>query len=456
MAVPAGNRLFEGYEENALPNGDITWIVSSAFMATSTSPPRENPWIEEVEVEDSAYPYHDWNARITSECYAPNSASRILDKDKKIIDIVNNYSSISFDFGPTLMMWLERRNPEVYAAILDADRESIRKFSGHGSAIAQAYNHLIMPLANRRDKRTQVIWGIRDFRHRFGRMPEGMWLPETAVDYETLEVMAEQGILFTILSPAQAGRIKKTGESGWTGITERTIDCSLPYTCRLPGGKTIAIFFYDDGLAQELAFGNLLDNGGVFANRMMQVFSRFPQGRGLVSVASDGETFGHHHRFADMALAYAIYQITENEKAAITIFGEYLALHIPTYEVEIRENTSWSCPHGIERWRSDCGCCTRGTVVRDTDPHTPGPGRTKIIPDPRVSCTVSWHQAWRSVLRTAMDRLRDVLIPVYEARMSSFVADPWEARDAYIDVILDRSPESREEFFSHHASRPPF
>lgn len=415
-------------------------------------PPRENPWIEEVEVEDSAYPYHDWNARITAECYAPNTASRILDSDKKIIDIVNNYASISFDFGPTLLMWLERCNPEVYAAILEADRESQKKFSGHGSAIAQAYNHLIMPLANQRDKRTQVIWGIRDFSHRFGRMPEGMWLPETAVDYETLEILAGQGILFTILSPSQAARVKKTGESGWTGTSRETLDCSRPYTCRLPGGKSIAIFFYDDKLAQDLAFGSLLDNGDEFAGRMMRAFSRSPESA-LVSVASDGETYGHHHRFADMALAYAIYRITEKEPASITVFGEYLASHPPAYEVEIHENTSWSCPHGVGRWKSDCGCCTRGTVIQDADLHHPGPGRVKVTPDPRLSCTVAWNQEWRSVLRAAMDLLRDELIPVYETRMNSLVTDPWAARDDYISVILDRSKESRERFLSKHTSR---
>jgi alpha-amylase/alpha-mannosidase (GH57 family) len=415
-------------------------------------PPRENPWIEEVEVEDSAYPYHDWNARITAECYAPNTASRILDSNKKIIDIVNNYAAISFDFGPTLLMWLERSNPEVYAAILEADRESQKKFSGHGSAIAQAYNHLIMPLANQRDKRTQVIWGIRDFSHRFGRMPEGMWLPETAVDNETLEIMAGQGILFTILSPSQAARVKKTGESGWTDTSRETLDCSLPYTCRLPGGKSIVIFFYDDGLAQELAFGSLLNNGDEFAGRMMRAFSRYPESA-LVSVASDGETYGHHHRFADMALAYAIYQITEKEPVAITIFGEYLASHPPTHEVEIHENSSWSCPHGIERWRSDCGCCTRGTVILDTDLHPPEPVRVKITPDPRLSCTVAWHQEWRNVLRTAMDQLRDELMPVFETRMGSLVTDPCAARDDYITVILDRSKASRERFLLKHASR---
>jgi alpha-amylase/alpha-mannosidase (GH57 family) len=413
-------------------------------------PPRENPWIEEVEVEDTAYPFHDWNGRVTAECYAPNTASRILDSEKRIIDIVNNYSSISFDFGPTLLTWLERNNPEVYSSIIGADHESILRFSGHGSAIAQAYNHMIMPLANLRDKRTQVIWGIRDFRHRFGRMPEGMWLPETAVDLETLEIMAEQGILFTILSPDQADAVRSKGEETWSQVSRETLDHSVPYTCNLPGGRSIAIFFYDNALAQDVAFSSLLENGDVFAGRILDAFSRYPGKGGLISIASDGETYGHHHRFADMALAYALYRLSEAEKTSITIFGEYLARHPPTREVRIRENTSWSCPHGIERWRSNCGCCTRGTMIRDNSPPT---GTINPLPSPAASCNIAWTQEWRGVLRSAMDRIRDELIPVFENGMAQFTKRPWEARDDYIGIILDRSPASQDRFFSQHAVR---
>ena len=184
-------------------------------------PPRENPWLEEVELQDSAYPYHDWNERITEECYRPNMASRILGPDRKIIDIVNNYSKISFDFGPTLLSWLERHAPDVYQGVIDADKKSQERFSGHGAAIAQAYNHIIMPLANSRDKRTQIAWGIYDFEHRFGRKPEGMWLPETAVDLETLDILAEYGIKFTILSPHQAKRVRSIGGNGLDEHRER-------------------------------------------------------------------------------------------------------------------------------------------------------------------------------------------------------------------------------------------
>ena len=417
-------------------------------------PPRENPWIEEVEVEDSAYPYHDWNARVTAECYAPNAASRILDAKKNIIDIVNNYASISFNFGPTLLMWLEHNDPLVYSAILDADKESMKRFSGHGSAIAQVYNHLIMPLADSRDKRTQVIWGIKDFVHRFGRQPEGMWLSETAVDVETLEILAEQGILFTILSPAQASRIRRISDTRWIDMRQETLDCSMPYICPLPGGKTIAIFFYDDSISQELAFGTLLENGEVYANRMIRYFSQYQKESGLLSVVSDGETYGHHHRFADMALAYALYDIQEKKPASITIFGEYLARHPPTCQVEIKENTSWSCPHGIERWRSDCGCCTQGTTIQDTEVHPRGPSRMPETAVQKKGCNLLWRQDWRGPFRDAQDWLRNELIPIYETQMNGYVSDPWKARDDYISIVLNRSMETREQFFSKHALRP--
>jgi alpha-amylase/alpha-mannosidase (GH57 family) len=417
-------------------------------------PPRENPWLEEVEVEDSAFPYHDWNERVTAECYGPNAASRILDSEKRIIDIVNNYARISFNFGPTLLAWLELYKPDVYAAILEADRESLKRFSGHGAAIAQVYNHLIMPLANRRDKHTQVHWGIRDFEHRFGRKPEGMWLAETAVDMETLDILAEAGIRFTILSPKQAGRIRKSGEENWTDVSRGSIDTSMPYFCRLPSGRTISLFFFDDSMAQEVAFSNLLENGEVFASRMMQYFSRNQKTDGLLTIASDGETYGHHHRFGDMALAYALYLIEAKQPARITIFGEYLELFPPTHEVIILEDTSWSCPHGIERWRSDCGCCTHGSIVRTITYPVHNPSGAIKPPALLQGCELSWRQKWRTPLRTAMDRLRDTMVPIYVDRMNSYVSDPWQARSDYIEVILNRSPESLDAFFKKHAFRP--
>ncbi|HUT39152.1 MAG TPA: DUF3536 domain-containing protein [Methanoregula sp.] len=416
-------------------------------------PPRENPWLEEIETEDSAYPYHDWNERICAECYAPNAASRILDSDKRIIDIVNNYSRISFNFGPTLLNWLEHNQPEVYSSILEADRESMQRFSGHGSAIAQAYNHMIMPLASSRDKRTQVIWGIKDFVFRFKRRPEGMWLPETAVDLETLEILAEEKITFTILSPKQASRIKPVNDAKWTDVSRGSIDCSRPYLCRLPHGESIVIFFYDESISQELAFSSLLENGEAFANRMMRYFSQYKKESGLLNIASDGETYGHHHRFADMALAYALYLIESKGLARITNYGEYLSIFPPTHQVEIIENTSWSCPHGIERWRSDCGCCTMGSPIRTAASQPLASPPAKAVVPVGGSCEILARQKWRSPLREAMDWLRQTLVALYVDRMNSFVSDPWQARNDYINIILDRSSENIETFFTRHAVR---
>ncbi len=390
-------------------------------------PPRENAWLEDVELQDSAYPYHDWNERITLECYGANTASRILNADRKIIDIVNNYARISFNFGPTLLSWLERNEPDVYRRVLDADRESMERFDGSGAALAQAYNHMIMPLANARDKQTQVIWGIRDFAHRFGRHPEGMWLPETAVDLETLELLAEYGVAFTILAPHQARRCRRLGDEEWTELDENNrIDPRRAYRCSLPSGKTIALFFYDGPISQNIAFGGILDNGEYFAQRLLEAFGGTEDEPLLVHIATDGETYGHHHRYGDMALAYCLHHLESNNLAQITIYSRYLKLHPPEYEAEIIENSSWSCIHGIERWRSNCGCNT---------------GRA------------GWHQLWRAPLRGALDWLRDNLVHIYESQMSAYVDDCWKVRDEYIEAVLDRSRENVERFLSRHCKR---
>ncbi|MGA7104634.1 MAG: DUF3536 domain-containing protein [Candidatus Deferrimicrobiaceae bacterium] len=391
-------------------------------------PPRENPWLEEVELQDSAYPYHDWNERITAESYAPNAASRVMDGNGRIVNIVNNYAKISFNFGPTLLSWMQDKEPAVYRAILDADRESREHFSGHGSAIAQAYNHMILPLANSRDKVTQVLWGVRDFEHHFGREPEGMWLPETAVDLESLDIMAKEGIRFAILEPHQAHRARKKGSRGWRDVTGGRIDPKIPYLLKLPSGRTISVFFYDGPVSRAVAFEGLLNNGEVFAQRILGALSDSADGSyQLVHIATDGESYGHHHAHGEMALSYAIHHIESNGLARITNYGEFLEKHPPAHEVEIYENTSWSCSHGVERWRSNCGCNSGGR-----------PG---------------WNQEWRRPLREALDWLREKLASEYEERGRSLLRDPWSARDEYIEVILDRSPESRERFFRKHAVR---
>ncbi len=391
-------------------------------------PPRENPWLEAVETQDTAHPYHDWNERITVECYEPNATARILDPRDQIVRIVNNYASISFNFGPTLLSWLEAREPRTYDAVIEADRISRERFSGHGCAIAQAYNHMILPLANARDQRTQVRWGVRDFEFRFGRKPEGMWLPETAVDVRTLEALAAENILFTILEPHQALRFRAIGAKEWTEVNGR-LDPTMPYRCTLPSGRTMAIFFYDGPISRAVAFENLLARGENLAHRLRGAFSETRKHDQLVNIATDGETYGHHHRYGDMALAYALQYIETQKLARITNYGEFLAKHPPTHEVQIAEKTSWSCSHGVDRWQNDCGCNTGA-----------GPG---------------WNQRWRKPLRDALDWLRDDVATIFEQEGTRLLRDPWAARDDYINVILDRSPESVESFISRHGPGSP-
>lgn len=390
-------------------------------------PPRENPWLEDIEFQDAAYPYHDWNEKITDECYEPNATSRILGEDGWIKRIVDNYSKINFNFGPTLLSWMEANRPEVYRAIIESDGKSSSNFSGHGSAMAQAYNHIIMPLANSRDKETQVIWGIRDFEYRFGRKPEGMWLPETAVDLETLDIMVRHGIKFTVLAPYQASRFRKKGEVLWRD-TGSGIDTTRPYSVQTgKAGGIINVFFYDGGVSAAVAFEKLLSNGDRFAQRLLAAFDQSREGPLLVNIATDGETFGHHHRHGDMALAYAIHYIENNNLAVITNYSQYLKRYPPEYEVEIKENSSWSCAHGVERWRSNCGC--------NSGLH---PG---------------WGQEWRKPLRNALNLLRDLAAPQYEKMAAKYLKDPWEARNDYIEVINRRTPEYLEGWLKKHGLR---
>lgn len=391
-------------------------------------PPRENAWLESVELQDSAAPFHDWNDRINFECYAPNTAARLLDNDKQIINIVNNYSKISFNFGPTLLSWLEKADPMTYQAIIQADKESRLAGGGKGSAMAQAYGHLILPLANRRDKETQVIWGIRDFEHRFGRKPEGMWLAETAADTESLEVLAENGIKFTVLAPRQGKAIRKIGDETWENIPSDSIDPRRAYLCKLPSGRTITLFFYHGGVAQDVAFKGLLNDGINFANAIAGSFENIdaPQ---LIHVATDGESYGHHHRYGEMALASCLDHLEKNTDIQIINYSAFMAKFPPQWEAQIHENSSWSCVHGIERWRSNCGCNSGGR-----------PG---------------WNQNWRAPLRETLNWLRDELIPIYESQTAGLLKDPWAARNDYIQLVLQRGNEPLlQKFIQAHASKP--
>lgn len=390
-------------------------------------PPRENPWLEEVEIQESAAPWHDWNERISEECYGPNSAARIFDDAGWIRRIVNNYSRISFNFGPTLLSWMERKRPQYYQAVLEADRLGSARFSGHGPAIAQAYNHMILPLANRRDKITQIVWGIEDFQKRFQRAPEGMWLPECAVDSETLDILAEHGIRFVILAPRQAQAVREKGASSWTDVTGERVDTHRAYICPLRSGRALSLFFYQGELAQKVAFGDALRNGGDFAKMLIGALPESATLGRLVSVATDGETFGHHHKYGDMALAYCLDIIERSRSASLTIFGEYLDSTPPVDEVRIVENSSWSCVHGVGRWKDDCGCSAHSR-----------PG---------------WNQRWRGPLREALDTLRDAAAPLFEREAASLFPDPWGARNRYIEVFFDHTRSEATSFLQREAGR---
>jgi len=389
-------------------------------------PPRENPWTGKIEPQPSAGPFHDWNQRITAESYRPNSRAAVLNSEGEAIRCVNNYSRMSFNFGPTLLRWMQQYAPGSYSSILEADAESRNAYSGHGSAIAQAYHHSILPLSNRRDKVTEVAWGIQDFEWRFNRRPEGMWLAETAADIETLDVLASQGIRYTILSPFQAARTRPVGVQKWADASGGRIDTRKAYRVRLPSGLDISVFFYDGGIAKGVAFERLLENGDRFAHRLREGFSSDPAGPELVHIATDGETYGHHHKFGEMALAYTLQALDDDPDSQLTVYGEFLEQNPPTHEVQIINGSAWSCPHGVGRWRSNCGCHTGG------DPH--------------------WTQAWRAPLRESLDWLRDVLSERFESAAGELFNDPWEARNHAAALLLDESEESRKRFFSRFAS----
>jgi alpha-amylase/alpha-mannosidase (GH57 family) len=388
-------------------------------------PPRENPWIEEVEVQDTASPFHDWNARISAECYGPNGAARLKTADGRISDIVNNYRHLSFNFGPTLLSWMEVHAKEVYRLILEADAHSLR-VRGHGNALAQGYGHAILPLCSPRDRRTQIKWGIADFRERFQRDPEGMWLPETGADLATLRDLAAEGIRFTVLSPYQATRVRPP-EGDWADARDGRFDPTRPYRVSLGDGNEIAVFFYDGPIARAIAFGEGLQNGDDLVAR---VLAGFDAGRGhdeLLTVAVDGETFGHHKKGGDEVLAAALRKLNARSDVELVNLGQALERMPPTWEAEIAEGSSWSCAHGLERWRSDCGCQANGQ-----------PG---------------WKQTWRAPLRSALDSLRDELVQIFEREGAKLLRDPWQARDAFIELVLDPRRAGAEDFLKQHATR---
>lgn len=400
-------------------------------------PPRENPYLDAIERQPGAEPYHDWNERINHECYRPNAFARVYNDRGEVVDIVNNYEYLSFNIGPTLMSWLERYAPQVYQRILEADRLSAARLNGHGNAIAQVYNHIIMPLANERDKYTQIRWGKADFRQRFGREPEGMWLAETAVDYPTLEALHAEGIKFIILAPSQAERCrplptKEQPKPEWNAVGGGQIDPTRPYRCFLPSSdqtsatlgdrKYIDIFFYDGPISRDMGFSDVLKSSQSLAGRLSLAIHGDHRPSQLISVATDGETFGHHKRDAEKCLAYAFTAEFPRRGWTLTNFAHYLSICPPTWEVELKPVTAWSCSHGVDRWQDNCGCGGGG----------------------------GWHQLWRRPLRNALNWLRDQLISIYQEEGSRLLLDPWQARDEYIQIIHDRSPENVAQFFLRH------
>lgn len=393
-------------------------------------PPRENPWTGAIDREDSAAPFHDWNERIHTECYRANGFARVLDDLGRVERIINNYSFLSFDFGPTLMVWLERTYPRTHGRIVEADRASARAHNGHGNAIAHGYNHAILPLCNERDRRTQVLWGIADFRHRFGRAPESLWLPETACNDATLATLIEAEMPYVILSPHQAQRVRRLGGGEWRDVSDGSIDPRVPYRYfhRDGSGRSIAIFFYDDGMARSIAFEGALASSQNLIQRLLA--AKGGDGK-LVNVATDGESYGHHFRFGDRCIAYALDVDAPRHGLQITNYGEFLAGNAPVDEVEIKpgpngEGTAWSCAHGVGRWCRDCGCQTGGQE--------------------------GWNQAWRGPLRAALDQLRDAGARIFETQGGDLFRDPWAVRDAYIDLVLNPAA-GVERFLNRHGKR---
>lgn len=413
-------------------------------------PPRENPYLDAIERQPSAAPFHDWNERIHWECYRPNAFARVLNDKGELLGIVNNYEYMSFNIGPTLMSWLERYDVEVYQRILEADVKSSQRLNGHGNAIAQVYNHIIMPLANERDKYTQIRWGKADFKSRFGRDPEGIWLAETAVDYATIKALISEGIRFVILAPSQAQRCRPFATENdphpeWHEVGGSQIDPTRPYRCYLKptlqttssplsvtkttplenteGLPYIDIFFYDGPISRDMGFSDVVYSSHHFAGRVGAAVRGDHRPAQLISVATDGETFGHHKKGTEKTLAYAFIGEFPRHGWTVTNFAHYLSLNHPSWEVELKPVTAWSCAHGVDRWQDDCGCGGEGGV---------------------------WHQKWRKPLRSALNWLRDQLIEVYEEYGRKLFRDPWLARDEYIEILRDRSAANVTRFLSRH------
>ncbi|MEI7529327.1 MAG: DUF3536 domain-containing protein [Elusimicrobiota bacterium] len=411
--------------------------VSSRFFALHAhfyQPPRENPWTGAMPPQPSAWPFHDWNSRIARECYLPNACARINDSSGRAIEFGNNYLDLNFNFGPTLLTWLERAYPFYYAKIIEAGRTS-RARRGHSNAIAQAYNHLIMPLASFQDQLTQALWGIKDFETRFGFRPDAMWLPEAAASDAALRLMIDLGMKYVILSPYQAQKIRPLGAAAWEDTTLGEFDTTRPYAwtdgaAEGGTGRSIAVFFYDGPLSKAAAFEGLLRDSSVFADRVEACYRPGGHGPQLVSLAVDGETFGHHHKFAELTLAHAFLHEFKRRRITAVNFAQYLAANPPRWEAALKpgpdgEGTAWSCAHGLRRWKGGCDCGGENNASLN----------------------------WRLPLRAALNTLRDAAAGVYAAEAAKFFRSPWDARNACAQLLTDGSAAAEEAFFAAQCDR---
>lgn len=371
-------------------------------------PPRQSPWTGLIANEPGAAPFANWNERILSECYNANAHAHIM--EGRVVHIRNNYEQINFDFGPTLISWLETHGKAAYRAIRRGDELSVKSRHGHGNAMAQAYNHSILPLLDERSRELQIEWGIQDFAYRFARRPEGIWLPECAADDDTLASVARAGMRFVILA-ADQGHFSSTGREAGPFLWRR-------------GDESLAVFRFDRELSGRIAFSDFLRDGAALAESFVQGAAALPPGAALL-IATDGETFGHHKRTGAAELARALAILAETDGIVVTNCAEYLAAHPVQGSFRIDGATSWSCAHGVERWRSNCGCRLDG----------------------------HGSQEWRAPLRSAMEFVKNHADAIYERFATPLVSDAWAALKESARLFIDVNPAVREEFFVRFKAR---
>lgn len=388
-------------------------------------PPRENPWSERIERQPTALPFHDWNERVSDECYERLGNAGVRGPDGRVVALYNLLGRMSFNIGPTLAAWLETYRPEVLGDARTGDAHA-RERSGAGSALMQPYGHPIMPLCDRREKRLQLAWGLADFRRHFGHTPEGLWLPETAVDSATLEAAADFGLKFTILSPEQVVRIRPLPGGAWSDVSGGRVPPHRPYRVVLPSRRHFTVFVFDGPLSRGTAFGANLRSGESMLNAFQGAVRGIPEEDGLVLLAADGETFGHHQKQAEEKLAEAMVRARTTGLCQVTHLADVFHRLEPTHEAMLAEPSSWSCPHGVGRWKRDCGC---GTVQK--------PG---------------WNWKWRTPLRHAVSNLRDRIFSLVDRKGTAWFPDPWEAAEAFGEVVVSPpSPRRLENFLDAYA-----